>query len=199
MGSGRAILCGASRLLPARTFRGDAVEDALAGLGAHAPEPVAGPGAVGHPGEGVETRCVRRSTVPRVDIDLPAEDDPRRLEIRALAGASTRTRRRPIWSTRARGPALARAVGARRRARAAADHRRRAEAGRRRQADEPDRHRALRAGARRARHRRAEGALPPADAARRGDVVPAVQRARGRLRPGQPVAPGRCATATCSS
>ena len=41
-----------------------AVEQALAGLGAHAPEPVAGPGAVGHPGERVEV-ARRHDAAPR--------------------------------------------------------------------------------------------------------------------------------------
>ena len=46
---------------------------------------------------------------------------------------------------------------------------------------------------------RAAGALPAADASRRGVLVPAVQRARRRLRPGQPRAPGPSATATSTS
>ena len=48
----------------------------------------------------------------------------------------------------------------------------------------------------RPRHRRAAPPVPPGDAARRRDVVPAVQRARGRQRPGRAVRPGPCATAT---
>ena len=53
--------------------------------------------------------------------------------------------------------------------------------------------------AHRPRHRRAEAALPRPDPAGRRDLVPAVQRARRRLRPRRPVAPGPCATATSGS
>ena len=54
------------------------------------------------------------------------------------------------------------------------------------------RHRLRHGGAdrRRARHRGAEGPVPAAALHRRGDLVPAVQRARRRLRRGQPGHPG---------
>ena len=109
----------------------------------------------------------------------------------ALAGRAPGADRGPAGRRGLRHRALARAVGARRRARAPAHHRRRAQAGRCREAAQPDRHRALRTGDRRPRDGGAEAALPAADAPRRGDVVPALQRARGRLRPRQPRHPRR--------
>ena len=48
----------------------------------------------------------------------------------------------------------------------------------------------------RPRHRRAAAALPAAAPPRRRRVVPAVQRARRRLRPRRPARPAPCATAT---
>ena len=48
-------------------------------------------------------------------------------------------------------------------------------------------------------HPRADGAVPHQAAPHRGDVVPAVLRARRRLRPGPAVDAARCATATSGS
>ena len=121
-----------------------------------------------------------------MEIDLPAEDDPRRLEVRRVVRAEPEAHPEAARRRRVRGAALAAALRARRRSRAAAHHRRRDAARRRVEAGQPDRHRALRADPRRARERRAEGAVHLADAHRRGDVVPAVQRARRRLRPREP-------------
>ncbi len=56
---------------------------------------------------------------------------------------------------------------------------------------EPDRHRLGRPDDHPRRHRGAEGALPVPAARRRGDLVPAVQRARRRQRPGRPRHPRR--------
>ena len=88
---------------------------------------------------------------------------------------------------RLRRPALAAAVRARRGSGVAADHRGRDAPSRRLQADEPDRHRALRTHHRGPRQRRAEAALPPADARGRGALVPAVQRARRGVGPREPL------------
>ena len=70
--------------------------------------------------------------------------------------------------------------------------------GRRAAARQPDRHRLRRADDPPRRHRRAEASGTCRRCSRRGHLVPAVQRARRRLRPGQPRRRGRCATATCT-
>ena len=57
--------------------------------------------------------------------------------------------------------------------------------------EEPHRLRHVRAHHRHPRHRRAEGALPAPPLHLRGDLVPALQRARCRLRRGRALDPGR--------
>ena len=63
----------------------------------------------------------------------------------------------------------------------------------------PDRVRHVRADDRHARYRRAEAAVPAAVVHRRRDLVPAVQRAGGRLRRRRASRCARCATATSGS
>ena len=91
-----------------------------------------------------------------------------------------------------------RAVGAR-----AGDHRRGVRPGRRadRRTERRVRHPDARQHAAAVRHRRAEGALPPAHPLRRRHVVPGLQRAQRRIRPRQHRPCGPCSTATsgCST
>ena len=102
-----------------------------------------------------------------------------------LARAEPQPEREGARGGRVRRPALAEAVGTRRGPAAPTDHRRRAEASRRATSDQPHRHRPLRTDPRDEGHRRAEAALHPTDALRRRDLVPAVQRTGGGVRPGQ--------------
>ena len=97
-------------------------------------------------------------------------------------------RPRPCWLRR---PALAEPVGTRRRSDPPADHRRRAQAGRGAPPVEPDRHRLGRSHDHLRRHRSPEGALPLPAARGRGDLVPAVQRARRGQRSREPQHPRR--------
>ena len=105
------------------------------------------------------------------------------------AHGSTRTRtRRPRQLAEAGyvAPAMARAVGTRRRPDPPTDRRRRVVESEGPPPGEPDRHRLGRSDLDVRGHRRAEAAVPSADAVRRGVLVPVVQRARQRQRPGQP-------------
>ena len=109
------------------------------------------------------------------------------------AAALRRPRRRGRVRPRVAGEARGRPVGRRRVARGVrrarrgtgrALHRHRgAGPGARAGARRPHRRQPRRPDAARARHRRAEGALAPADPRRAGDLVPAVQRARRGQRP----------------
>ena len=122
-------------------------------------------------------RLPRRPGVDRRGQAVAGHPGRRRLGGHPLAGRLRRPRRQ-----RPRVHRAVRGAGPLRRARHAVRHRRRH--------DRADDHRP--------RHRRAEGPLPPADAPRRGDLVPALERARRRLRPRRRSAPGPSATATSS-
>ena len=121
-----------------------------------------------------------------MDVDLPAEDDPRRVEVRAWFTAHPTPTPAELVDAGYVVPHWPAPVRSRRRARAPAHHRGRDAARGRDQAGQPDRHRSLRPDPRRARERRAEAAVPDADADRRRAVVPAVQRARRGLRSREP-------------
>ena len=108
-----------------------------------------------------------------------------------VAGRQPVADRPPARRGGLRGAALAEAVGPRRRP-DPPDPDRRGAGGRRGASPvEHDRHRLGRAHDRARRHRGAEGALPVPAAGRRGDLVPALQRARLRVRPGVARHPGR--------
>ena len=104
---------------------------------------------------------------------------------------STRARAGGSWPRRATSPRTGRALGPRRRPHPPAPHRRGAAGGRRAPPVEHDRHRLGRADDPPRRHRGAEGALPLPAARRRGDLVPALQRARRGVRPRLAGHPGR--------
>ena len=126
-----------------------------------------------------------------MDFDLPADDDPRRLAVRAWLAANPHPTGRQLaeagyvvphwpapWGLDA-DPMHQLIID---------DELRRAGVG---AAEQRDRDRLGGADDPAGRHRRAEAALPAADLERRGVLVPAVQRARLRLRPGQPRDPRR--------
>ena len=141
-----------------------------------------------------------RATVAAVDFELPRRRRPApRSRCATWLAAQPDADRPPAGRGRLRRAALAEAVGPRRRPDPPDHHRRGAAAGRRAPAVEHDRHRLGRAHDRARRHRGAEGALPVPAARRRGDLVPALQRAGLGLRPAPTSAPGRCATATSGS
>ena len=126
-----------------------------------------------------------------MDFDLPADDDPRRLAIRAWLADHPHPDRTADRRGRLCGAALATAVGSRRRPDAPADHRTRTANGRRVAAEQSDRDRVGGADDPAGGHRRAEAAVPAADPQRRGVLVPTVQRTRLRFRPGEPRHPRR--------
>ena len=108
-----------------------------------------------------------------------------------LACPSTLGHRPGPGRSRLRGPALAPAVGTGRRPRHPTGHRRRAPSGRPAPARQPHRDRVGRSHPDPCRTDRPTGALSAPAALGRGVLVPAVQRARRRLRPGCAFHPGR--------
>ena len=129
-------------------------------------------------------------TVPApMDFDLPPEAETYRgrspgVPPRARARRALPARLEPAAGRGGlRRPALAQAVGPRRRPGAAARDRRGAARRAGAPAAQPDRHRLGRADAARRRHPGAARALPPGHPRRLRALVPAVQRARRRQRP----------------
>ena len=126
----------------------------------------------------------------RMDFDFPPADDPRRLEIRSWLAAHPKPSPRDLLE---RGLIVPHwpapyGLGADPMHQIIIDEEL---AGRCRGAEQPDRHRLGGADDPARRHRGAEAALPARDPQRRGDLVPAVQRTRRRLRPGVAGDPGR--------
>ena len=108
-----------------------------------------------------------------------------------LVGGPPRSHRASAGRGGLCGAPLAPPLRAGRRCRPPADHRRGADRRRRAPARQPDRHRMGRADHSPRRHPGPARALPDEGAVRRGAVVPAVQRARRRLRPGRAGDPSR--------
>ena len=134
-----------------------------------------------------------------MDFELPADDDPRRVAVREWLAAHPSPTGRELAEAGYVAPALAAAVGARRRPDPPAAHRRRADRGRRPPAGQPDRHRLGRPDDPLRRHRRSRrsatcGRCSPA---RSSGASCSPSRAAAATSPTS--ARGPCATATSSS
>ena len=118
-----------------------------------------------------------------MDFTLPADDDERRSAVRTwLADHPAPTADR-AGRRRSRRPALARAVGPRRRPGTRVDRGRRAASSRRRATRQPDRHRLGRPDDPGRRNDRTAATLAAGHPRRLAVLVPIVQRARRRVRP----------------